>query len=77
MAERTCRCCGCTDARGCPGGCTWVEPGLCSACSLADDVAAALLEECYWTAVDLGLIEGLAEDDETPPVELDLTGGGW
>jgi hypothetical protein len=35
------------------------------------------VRECYWAAVDLGLIEGLAEDDEMPPVELDLTGGGW
>lgn len=29
---RTCRVCGCTDARACPRGCHWVEPGLCSTC---------------------------------------------
>lgn len=29
---RTCRICGCTDERACPGGCTWVGPDLCSAC---------------------------------------------
>lgn len=27
-----CRVCGCTDEEACFGGCTWVEPGLCSAC---------------------------------------------
>lgn len=26
-----CRLCGCTDARACPGGCWWYEPGLCTA----------------------------------------------
>lgn len=30
-AER-CQVCGCTEERACPGGCSWVEPGLCSAC---------------------------------------------
>lgn len=24
--------CGCTDAKACPGGCTWAAPGWCSAC---------------------------------------------
>jgi hypothetical protein len=28
-----CRVCGCTEERACPGGCTWVRPDLCSACS--------------------------------------------
>lgn len=27
-----CRKCGCTDDKACPGGCSWVEPDLCSAC---------------------------------------------
>ncbi len=31
--ERTCRICGCTWEHGCPGGCWWVEPDLCSACA--------------------------------------------
>lgn len=31
--QRRCRRCGCTDARACPGGCWWVEPGLCSRCA--------------------------------------------
>lgn len=31
---RTCRSCGCTDERACPGGCTWVEADLCSACAI-------------------------------------------
>lgn len=29
---RVCRVCGCNDGRACAGGCTWVEPDLCSAC---------------------------------------------
>lgn len=29
---RTCRVCGCSDVRACPGGCTWVAADLCSAC---------------------------------------------
>lgn len=28
-----CRECGCTDANGCPGGCSWIEPNLCSECA--------------------------------------------
>lgn len=29
---RECRVCGCTDEEGCPEGCYWVEPDLCSNC---------------------------------------------
>jgi hypothetical protein len=29
-----CRVCGCTNERGCPGGCIWAEPNLCSRCAL-------------------------------------------
>lgn len=32
----TCRICGCTDERACPGGCWWVEPDFCSACAPAE-----------------------------------------
>ena len=32
-AGRSCRVCGCTDERPCPGGCSWVEPDLCSRCA--------------------------------------------
>jgi hypothetical protein len=32
MAGGVCRVCGCTDEWGCPGGCYWVEPDLCSDC---------------------------------------------
>lgn len=35
--EQTCRVCGCTDDNACPGGCSWAEPGLCSACVDKDD----------------------------------------
>lgn len=27
-----CRTCGCTELQACAGGCSWVEPDLCSAC---------------------------------------------
>lgn len=30
--ERVCRVCGCTEFNACPGGCSWVEIDLCSAC---------------------------------------------
>lgn len=30
---RRCRVCGCTDLAACPGGCWWVEDGLCSSCA--------------------------------------------
>jgi len=29
----TCRVCGCTDDKCCPGGCYWIEDHLCSACA--------------------------------------------
>jgi hypothetical protein len=29
---RKCRVCGCTDARACEGGCSWVRDDLCSRC---------------------------------------------
>lgn len=31
--ERSCRICGCTQLRACPGGCYWVDDDLCSACA--------------------------------------------
>lgn len=30
--EQFCRVCGCTEDAACDGGCSWVEPDLCSAC---------------------------------------------
>jgi hypothetical protein len=30
--QMVCEICGCTDDRACPGGCSWVRPGLCSQC---------------------------------------------
>jgi hypothetical protein len=32
MQVPTCQKCGCTDARACEGGCSWVEDDLCSRC---------------------------------------------
>lgn len=31
--KRTCRYCGCTDIKACPGGCHWVTDDLCSICA--------------------------------------------
>ncbi|MDR2054254.1 MAG: hypothetical protein LBQ10_00045 [Desulfovibrio sp.] len=31
-SDWVCRKCGCTDEAACPGGCSWVEKDLCSAC---------------------------------------------
>jgi hypothetical protein len=33
LLERSCRICGCTNDRACPGGCAWVEFDLCSRCA--------------------------------------------
>lgn len=41
---RSCRLCGCTDARACPGGCSWAGELLCSACVPSDDDAFASLQ---------------------------------
>jgi hypothetical protein len=30
-----CKFCGCTDARACPGGCSWFMPEVCSQCAEA------------------------------------------
>ena len=35
---RACRSCACTDDVACPGGCTWYEYDLCSACATNDSV---------------------------------------
>jgi len=32
--EGVCRSCGCANEAGCPGGCIWAEPNLCSRCAL-------------------------------------------
>lgn len=29
---RACRGCGCTEDEACEGGCSWVDPDLCSSC---------------------------------------------
>ncbi len=31
-APQVCQKCGCTDDRACPGGCSWVNTDICSAC---------------------------------------------
>lgn len=39
--ESICRVCGCTENNACEGGCSWVEPDLCSACAEQTEEAAA------------------------------------
>jgi hypothetical protein len=34
--KQVCRVCGCTEEHACEGGCSWVEPDLCSACAEGD-----------------------------------------
>lgn len=36
-----CRSCGCTDERGCAGGCCWIEGDLCSSCPESETNHAA------------------------------------
>lgn len=33
LGIKACRTCFCTDAFGCPGGCSWISPTLCSSCA--------------------------------------------
>lgn len=55
-----CRSCGCTDEAGCPEGCSWVEPDLCSACAPApatpaDEelaILAAMANQWFDTVLD-------------------------
>lgn len=41
-AVPTCSDCGCTDEAGCPGGCVWVLPDLCSVCARRRLLAAGM-----------------------------------
>jgi len=36
--KQRCRFCGCTQEDGCPAGCSWVEPDLCSVCAAFRDL---------------------------------------
>lgn len=42
--EHVCRVCGCTQGDACPGGCSWVEEDLCSACAQKPDDGASAEE---------------------------------
>lgn len=44
-AVRSCRVCGCTDDRACPGGCSWVDEGLCSACAVSLEHVVSMTRE--------------------------------
>ena len=61
----TCRVCGCTDDQACPGGCYWVEDGLCSQCQWA--IWCWRSGEAFLTKrtdVDEGGLEILVHEDE-------------
>lgn len=54
-----CRLCGCTDYEACPGGCSWVEDDLCSACveterllDASPDMLRALERIASWNDID-------------------------
>jgi predicted esterase len=40
--DRSCRICGCTELKACPGGCWWVLPDVCSTCARHQLAAAGL-----------------------------------
>lgn len=57
---RSCRYCGCTDDRACPGGYSWVSADVCSACAptvVLDAVALTLQRDAYVVAVERGFVE--------------------
>lgn len=56
-----CRFCGCTNVCACPGGCGWVEPGLCSMCA---DILEEPMPLVYLAAryTRLEEMNGYAED---------------
>ena len=49
LCPSVCTECGCTDGHACPGGCCWIEPGLCSRCAdkLLDRTDAERGEQPY------------------------------
>lgn len=49
----TCRVCGCTNVKACPGGCHWVEPDLCSKCAEKMPIVTMKME----TIIALGIPE--------------------
>lgn len=48
IGVRACRVCGCTDECGCPEGCSWIGPDLCSSCQTATPIGA----DPSWASVD-------------------------
>jgi hypothetical protein len=57
-AVRSCRGCGCTEARACSGGCHWVAEDLCSACA---EKNPALLGPGYWLCEITGVLRPAVE----------------
>lgn len=65
-----CRLCGCTQHRACPGGCSWVEADLCSACA----PRAAAIDQARFTWQDVcDLLHGPGRE---APSEGDLVDQG-
>lgn len=70
-----CRSCACSDTNACPGGCTWVEPDLCSRCAgamaqlaaMADTFVALEVPMLALTAVHGNLCLALRHPENTGP----------
>jgi hypothetical protein len=57
MSKRTCIYCQCTDEKGCPGGCFWVLPNVCSACAALQLTAAGA--DQTWSQLPRQALAGL------------------
>lgn len=62
IGVRSCMVCGCSDECACPGGCSWVAPGLCSACVPTVAAAADALPPALRDFIRSP--RGLAADDD-------------
>jgi hypothetical protein len=78
--ELPCRDCGCTDSHACAGGCSWTEPGLCSACTTEaavtpqDDRAGRRRPPGRRSAPELGACAGNRYLERGVPVTVER---GW
>jgi hypothetical protein len=53
-----CRICGCTSTHGCPAGCDWIEPDLCSSCAGWEEALEALVAAVRAAVIDFEMATG-------------------